>query len=127
MPQLPLGLISALFFFMHAAGIVAAAHAVMHTRTPQGAVAWVFGLVLLPYFTLLPYLFLGSKHFSGYVELHHSHLASMRTLDDPAQLALAAQYPPHAGAQRFAAISAMLGVPFLSGHRLRLLVGGAAT
>jgi len=127
MPHLPLGLISAFVLFMHAAGIIAAVHALMHTRTPQGAVAWVFGLVLLPYFTLLPYLFLGSKHFSGYVELHHSRVARMRKLDDPAQLALDAQYPAHAGAQRYAAISAMLGVPFLSGHRLRLLVGGAAT
>jgi len=127
MLHLPLGLISAFVFVMHVAGIVAAVHALMHTRTPQGAVAWVFGLVLLPYFTLLPYLFLGSKHFSGYVELHHSRVARMRKLDDPAQLALGEQYPPHAGAERYAAISAMLGVPFLSGHRLRLLIGGAAT
>lgn len=127
MPHFPPGLISVAVVFIHAAGIVAAAHALMHTRTPQGTVAWVFGLVLLPYFTLLPYLFLGSKHFSGYIELHHSRLARMRKLDDPALLALGAEYPPDTGAQRYEAISAMLGVPFLSGHCLRLLVGGAAT
>lgn len=70
-----LSLISVAVILLHLGGIVAAAHALMHTRTPQGAVAWVFGLVLLPYVTLLPYLFLGSKHFSGYAELHHSRLA----------------------------------------------------
>ncbi|AMP14715.1 cardiolipin synthase [Collimonas pratensis] len=127
MPHLPFALISALVLLLHAAGIVAAIHALMHTRTPQGAVAWVFGLVLLPYFTLLPYLFLGSKRFSGYAELHHSRQARLQQLDDPAQLALSAEYPPHPGAQRYQAISKMLGVPFLSGHRLRLLVNGAAS
>ncbi|HWW07111.1 cardiolipin synthase [Collimonas sp.] len=127
MPHFPLALISAVVLLLHAAGIVAAIHALMHTRTPQGAVAWVFGLVLLPYFTLLPYLFLGSKRFTGYVELHHSRQARLRQLDDPAALALSAQYPPHTGAQRYQGISKMLGVPFLSGHRLRLLVNGAAS
>ncbi|AIY41536.1 Cardiolipin synthetase [Collimonas arenae] len=127
MPHLPFALISVVVLLLHAAGIIAAIHALMHTRTPQGAVAWVFGLVLLPYFTLLPYLFLGSKRFSGYIELHHSRLARLRQLDDPAILTLATQYPPHPGAQRYQAISEMLGVPFLSGHRLRLLVNGAAS
>lgn len=127
MPHLPFALISIAVLVLHTAGIVAAVHALMHTRTPQGAVAWVFGLVLLPYFTLLPYLFLGSKRFFGYIELHHSRLARLRKLNDSAQRALKAQYPPHPGAQRYAALSSMLGVPFLSGHRLRLLIGGAAT
>ncbi|AMP09880.1 cardiolipin synthase [Collimonas arenae] len=126
MLHLPFALISTVVLLLHIAGVFAAAHALMHTRTPQGAVAWVFGLVLLPYFTLLPYLFLGSKRFSGYVEMHHSRLARLRKLDDPEQLALAARHPADPGAQRFKAISAMLGVPFLSGHHLRLLVNGAA-
>lgn len=122
-----LSLISVAVLLLHLGGIVAAAHALMHTRTPQGAVAWVFGLVLLPYVTLLPYLFLGSKHFTGYAEMHHSRLARRRTLDDPTLQQLNLQYPPHPNAERYAAISAMLGVPFLSGHRLRLLINGSAT
>jgi cardiolipin synthase len=126
MPHLPLGLISAIVFLIHFAGVFAAAHALMHTRTSQGAVAWVFGLVLLPYFTLLPYLFLSSKHFSGYVERYYSRHARMRRLGAPAQQALRVQYPAHPGALRYAAISTMLGTPFLSGHRLRLLIDGAA-
>ncbi|WP_425514505.1 cardiolipin synthase [Collimonas antrihumi] len=127
MPHLLFALIPIVVLLLHVAGVVAAIHALMHTRTPQGAVAWVFGLVLLPYFTLLPYLFLGSKRFTGYAELHHSRLARLRQLDDPVQLALSAEYPPHVGSQRYQAISKMLGVPFLSGHRLRLLVNGAAS
>ena len=127
MHAVPLGLISAAVLLLHIAGVIAAAHALMHTRTSQGAVAWVFGLVLLPYFSLLPYLFLGSKHFTGYVELHHSRVARRRKLDDADQLDLVKQYPPDPAAQRYTAISAMLGVPFLGGHRLRLLIDGEAT
>src|SRR4051812_32597339 len=60
---------------MHIAGVFAAMHAVMHTRTAQGAFAWVLGLVLLPYVPLVPYLFLGSSHFGGYVDLHRQRQA----------------------------------------------------
>src|SRR5450830_1475171 len=126
MPSLPLGLISIIVVLLHLAGILAAVHAVMHTRTPQGAVAWGFCLILLPYFALLPYLFLGSKRFTGYVELHHSRRARLRTLNDPRHRALAEQHPPHPGAARYQAISAMLGLPFLGGHSLRLLINGEA-
>ena len=44
---------------LHALGTLAAMHAVVHARTPQGAMAWALGLVLLPYLTLVPYLYLG--------------------------------------------------------------------
>lgn len=127
MHYVPLGLISTAVLLLHIAGVFAAAHALMHTRTSQGAVAWVIGLVLLPYFTLLPYVFLGSKHFTGYVELHHSRGARRRKLNDPAQLDLVTQYPPDTDVERYSAISAMLGIPFLGGHRLRLLIDGEAT
>ena len=46
--------IGVLLLLLHAAGVVAAMHAVMNTRTPQGAFAWALGLVLLPYITLIP-------------------------------------------------------------------------
>jgi cardiolipin synthase len=113
---LALGLISAAVFAVHLAGIAAAAHALMHTRTSQGTVAWVFGLILLPYFTLLPYLFLGRKHFYGYVELRHARAGHRRR---QAQT-------PAIEAQRFTALSNMLGNEFHGGHRLSLLIDGEA-
>ncbi len=58
--------ITAGILLLHALGVLAAIHAVMHARTPQGAIGWVLGLVLLPYVTLLPYVYLGSSHFLGY-------------------------------------------------------------
>ena len=105
---------------LHLLGVLAAMHAVTHARTPQGAVGWALGLLLLPYVTLLPYLYLGSSRFLGY---HVRHPASA---PQPMPGALAnVTVEPACG--RFAAISALQRRPFRGGHRLRLLIGGEAT
>ena len=104
---------------LHLLGLLAATHAVTHARTPQGATAWMFGLVLLPYVTLLPYLYLGSSRFLGY---HAGHPAPT---PQPMPEALeAVTVEPACG--RFAAISALQHRPFRGGHRLKLLIGGEA-
>lgn len=103
---------------LHLLGVFAAMHAVMHARTPQGAIGWALGLMLLPYATLLPYLYLGSSRFLGYRVAHPA--APPRTLPLPAEA------PADAGCERYAAISALQGRAFRSGHRLRLLIDGDA-
>ncbi len=104
---------------LHLLGMFAAVHAVTHARTPQGAIGWVLGLLLLPYVTLLPYLYLGSSRFLGY---HAGHPApTPQPL--PEAPAMDTVGPAHA---RFAAISALQRRPFRSGHRLQLLVDGKA-
>ncbi|GGY13896.1 cardiolipin synthase A [Rhodanobacter panaciterrae] len=104
---------------LHLLGMFAAMHAVMHTRTPQGAIGWALGLLLLPYVTLLPYLYLGSSRFLGYRVGHHP-------LSPRAVLAAADTHAIDPGCARFAAISALQGRPFRGGHRLRLLIDGEA-
>jgi cardiolipin synthase len=103
---------------LHLLGVLAAMHAVMHARTPQGAVGWVLGLTLLPYVTLLPYLYLGSSRFFGYLPGHQR---------PPAPHADATNEPCiDPGCARFAAISALQGRPFRAGHQCRLLINGDA-
>ena len=97
-------------------GVIAAAHALMHTRTPQGAIGWVLGLLLLPALTLVPYLFLGASRFRGYLKRHRGALPRERQA-----------MPADAGEERYAALTTMLGRPFRSGHRVRLLVDGDET
>src|SRR5690606_33157425 len=63
---------------IHILGIIAACHAVMNTRTSQGAVAWAVALVSIPYLTLIPYLFLGRSRFAGYVDEHRFNSARAR-------------------------------------------------
>lgn len=100
---------------LHVAGVFAAMHAVVHTRTPQGAIGWALGLIFLPYLTLVPYLYLGTARFRGYLQrrpdVNQSHLDTLRA--DTVRV-------------RFAAIETMLGQRFEDGHQLRLLIDGQA-
>ncbi|MGP1667602.1 MAG: PLDc N-terminal domain-containing protein, partial [Rhodanobacter sp.] len=104
-------MIATSILLLHLLGMLAAMHALMHTRTPQGTIGWVLGLLLLPYLTLLPYLYLGSSRFRGYT--------AKQKKPTPASA-----HAAPAGCGRFAAISAMQGRPFRGGHQWRLLIGG---
>ncbi|MEO6926389.1 MAG: cardiolipin synthase [Rhodanobacter sp.] len=104
---------------LHLLGVFAAMHAVTHARTPQGAVGWALGLLLLPYVTLLPYVYLGSSRFLGY------HVRRPAPMPAPTAGALASVTIEPACA-RFASISALQRRPFRGGHQLRLLINGEA-
>jgi cardiolipin synthase len=113
------GALTFCILLLHALGALAAMHAVMHARTPQGAIGWAFGLLLLPYLTLLPYLYLGSSRFLGYRVSHQparEPAAGIGSRDETAA-------PAGAG---YAAISALQGRPFRNGHQVRLLIDGDA-
>lgn len=113
----------------HVAGIFAAMHAVMHTRTSQGAFAWSLGLVFLPYLSLVPYLFLGSSHFRGYVDLHRQRQARFFMLHDEASQppqGAAVLTPETVDDPRYAPIGRMLKTAMHGGHALTLLVDGHA-
>ena len=113
---------------LHAAGVFAAMHAVMHTRTAQGAFAWVLGLVLLPYLTLVPYLFLGASHFGGYVDLHRQRQARFFLLHEEANQARSGLLPPTAPVcdDRYNAIARMLNTAMHGGNGLSLHIDGEA-
>ncbi|WP_426688209.1 cardiolipin synthase [Rhodanobacter ginsengiterrae] len=105
---------------LHVLGMLTAMHAVMHARTPQGAIGWALGLLLLPYVTLLPYAYLGSSRFLGY----HIGQHASRLRHAPATPPDASVIDP--ACVRFAAISTLQGRPFRGGNRLRLLLDGEA-
>ncbi|HET6553862.1 MAG TPA: cardiolipin synthase [Dyella sp.] len=109
---------------LHAAGVVVAMHAVMNTRTPQGAFAWALGLVLLPYITLVPYLYLGRSRFHGYIDLHRLRREQMHAIVD---VTLESGNSAPRACERYAEIADMLRARFHPGQRLRLLVNGDAT
>ena len=124
--SLPLLAIAA--FLLHVAGVFAALRALMHTRTAQGAVAWAIGLVLLPYVTLVPYLFLGNSHFKGYVELYRQRrLDGRRESVWPQRDEYFGRHAADPACARHAAIGTMLGSAFHGGHRLHLLIDGDET
>ncbi|MGF6710318.1 cardiolipin synthase [Luteibacter sp. W1I16] len=115
---------------LHVAGVFAAMHAVMHTRTAQGAFAWVLGLVLLPYVTLVPYLFLGASHFGGYVDLHRQRQARFFMLHEEATHSARPGVSPPATPihdARYDAIGRMLNTSMHGGNALFLHIDGEAT
>ena len=60
-------LTAAVVIVFHALGAVSAVHAVMSTRTSQGAIAWAVSLVTFPYLAVPAYWVLGRSKFQGYV------------------------------------------------------------
>ncbi|AOJ38367.1 cardiolipin synthase [Burkholderia lata] len=120
-----------LILTIHVLGIVAAFHAIMNTRTSQGAIAWAVSLAAMPYLTLIPYLFLGRSKFSGYVDArrHELEMLRMHTPRSP-WLSTDATDGPAADAIGQAAVLALTrlgGMPFLGGNSVRTLVNGDAT
>ncbi|MDR8027285.1 cardiolipin synthase [Burkholderia cenocepacia] len=120
-----------LILTIHVLGIVAACHAIMNTRTSQGAIAWAVSLTAMPYLTLVPYLFLGRSKFSGYVDARRHELEMLRTHTPRAPWrATDATDGPAADALGQAAVLALTrlgGMPFLGGNSVRTLVNGDAT
>lgn len=54
-------------FVFHACGILLSFPALLHTRTPQGTVAWIMSLIIFPYLAVPMYLALGPRRFEGYI------------------------------------------------------------
>jgi len=122
----------------HLLGAVAAVHAVINTRTSQGAVAWAVSLVAMPYFTLIPYLFLGRSKFAGYIDARRleneilrksAHPAEWNFPDEAARLRGAAAGDPaeYLGHPTIRALTRLSGMPFLRGNSVRVLINGTAT
>lgn len=59
-------LVTALVFLLHLAGVFFAFQAILISRTPQAAIAWVMGLVLFPYLALPLFAVFGGSTFRGY-------------------------------------------------------------
>jgi cardiolipin synthase A/B len=119
---------AAIILTFHALGIVSSIHNVMHTRTSQGTIAWLFSLNTIPELAVPLYWIFGHNRFQGYVTAHKvagerpkkffkdlaKHLAPFGI--DPSEMKDAT----HA-AERLA------DFPFLRGNAVELLVDGEAT
>jgi cardiolipin synthase len=117
---------------VHLAGIGFACHAVVNTRTSQGAIAWAVALVTMPWLTLVPYLFLGRSRFSGYIGARRACNRAMRErVRQPEweSQSAACDDGPDAllGAASTRALTALAGMRFLPGNQVRLLINGEAT
>jgi len=122
-----LELIGVVAFLLHMAGVFAAGHAVMTSRTSQGAIAWALCLIMLPYITLPGYLMFGRGKFQGYVKALRAgnsqidHIA--RALEKKMRLfrARVGEFDP-----KYEALEELAEVPFTSHNDATLLINGKA-
>ncbi|TAM50673.1 MAG: cardiolipin synthase [Paraburkholderia sp.] len=123
--------LGSLIFAAHLLGVLAAGHAILNTRTSQGAIAWAVSLVAVPYVTLIPYLFLGRSKFSGYVDKRRIESELLRARAHPSAWdtrASSSGRPAEAlGHHVVRALTRLSGMPFLGGNAVRTLVNGEAT
>lgn len=118
----------------HVLGIAAACHAILHTRTSQGAIAWAVSLVAMPYLTLAPYLFLGRSRFEGYIDARRVEYEAIRKrrrdlvgdLDTQPDRLNSAPID-QLGAQTITALSSLARMPFIAGNHVRTLANGETT
>jgi cardiolipin synthase len=120
-----LAIIAAVF---HVLGIASAVQAIMETRTPQGAVAWVLGLITFPYVAVPAYWVFGRSKFRGFVALRRAELvktvpAARRYLNKLKTRQLIA-FPDR---QKELSIEKLAKLPFTLGNNVELLVDGQDT
>ena len=133
--------VSLTFAAIEIAGIALAIDAVMRNRTPQGTIAWVVSLVLLPVAAIPFYLVFGNRRFNGYVKALRRGQKSMRSLWEEAHAAVEPfairprqpQGPGDAPADDdfeagvCATIGPLAALPATRGNAAQILIDGEAT
>ena len=103
-------------------------HALMHTRTSQGTIAWVVSLMSLPFLSIPLYWLLGRSKFTGYVRARRGNDAELRKLAEDMYARLrkyAVDLPEEDVFERCA--EELGGLPFTRGNELELLIDGQVT
>ena len=109
-------------------GLISSVHAVLRTRTAQGAIAWVVSLNTISLIAVPAYWVFGRSKFQGYV---HARRDSMLNIDSERAEILnsfrnfSVDAPPDF--PEYEAIKALARTPFLKGNEVQLLIDGPAT
>jgi cardiolipin synthase len=112
----------------HMLGFASSFHAIMSTRTSQGAIAWAVSLNAFPYVTVPAYWVLGRNKFQGYVTARRARDSeSLERLGE-----IAAKAAPYfvADADKSNAARAaerLAELPILRGNDVELLIDGEQT
>lgn len=118
-------IILALFQVM---GLISSIHAVLRTRTAQGAIAWVMSLNTLPVIAVPAYWIFGRSKFQGYVDARRDSVLDIdsertKVMSEFRQFSVEApsNFP------EYEAIKSLAQSPFMKGNAVQLLIDGQAT
>lgn len=119
----------AIYAIAEALAVASAIHAIFTTRTTQGTIAWVVGLIAFPWLGLPLYWMFGCRRFHAYSEAMKRAMAEHEAAFREARLCMAAHQIPLAPGDRaeLRALTALSEEEFMQGDRLDLLIDGEAT
>ncbi len=121
-------LIATIVLLLHLLGLVSAVHAIMNSRTEQGAIAWTVSLVAFPYVAVPAYWVLGRSRFQGYVTARQGEMEEIAGLTTEAVAATDLyRWAPADTAPAGFATERLAGMAYLRGNSVELLVDGDAT
>jgi len=121
-------MLAAILFLFFVLGLISSVHAILRTRTPQGAIAWVISLVAMPVIAVPAYWVLGRSKFHGYVSAWRN--TSLNIQDELEQIKEG--FKPYLvespdALPEYEAIRKLANFQFVSGNAAELLVDGQAT
>ncbi len=109
-------------------GILTAVHAVMNTRTSQGAIAWGISLVTFPWLALPLYAVFGRSKFKGYATIRHFRDEKARqVIEECHKEAVEKDLVPKDRSKLEGALSKLVDLPITRFNKSRLLVDGEVT
>ena len=109
-------------------GILMAIHAVWTARTSQGAIAWGFALLTLPFISVPLYAIFGRSRFLGIVSLRRAQDSKLAEIVDhisPQATRFHVPVQPQFGNARV--LEELAYLPFIKGNDTKLLIDGEAT
>ena len=120
-----IALITTIFYV---AGFISAGHAILTTRTSQGAIAWSIALVSLPFVSVPAYLVFGRNKFAGLVEAYEANQDEIDGLVTEIRAGLEPwthPTPSHPGV--YQALTKLSGFGIVRANSVDLLIDGEAT
>lgn len=112
---------------VHILGLLAALDAIMKSRTPQGAIAWMLTLIFVPYLALPAYWIFGRSKFQGYVNTRRLRVKDIKAHTQTFRAVrpqLVADFHEH---PELIVLERLADFPYTHSNEVRLLVDGKAT
>jgi len=116
------------FIIFHVLGALSSINAVMHTRTPQGAIAWAVSLNTFPYIAVPAYWIFGASEFDDYIAARQKARASGKEIEDAIRAHLSAEsLVPAPSNDTNRVLQSLASLPFTEGNSAEYLIDGAET
>jgi cardiolipin synthase len=117
-----------LILSLHLLGLLMAFDALLHARTSQAAIAWIFSLTSVPYLAIPSYLVFGRHRFQVYVEARQSALQTVRAQSEKLKTNNQSYTVDSSEmTESMRSVESLGRMPILRGNEIGLLIDGEIT